>query len=64
MNAKLKILRKKKGYSQKSLALLSNIPLRTIKAYEEGTLDIAKVQCETIYKLSKTLNCTIEDLIK
>lgn len=64
MESKLKIIRKKKGYSQKGLSLLSNVPLRTIKAYEQGTLDIAKAQCETIYKLASTLNCSIEDLIK
>ncbi len=64
MESKLKVIRKRKGYSQKDLSLLSNVPLRTIKAYEEGTLDIAKAQCETIYKLARTLNCTIEDLIK
>ena len=43
MESKLKTLRKKKGYSQKSLALLSNVPLRTIKAYEEGHLTLQKL---------------------
>lgn len=57
-------LRKKKGLSQAQLAKYSRVPLRTIKSYEQGTVDIAKAQAETLYLLSKTLFCTIEDLIR
>lgn len=60
----LKELRQKSGLSQTQLSNLSNVPLRTIKAYEQGKVDIAKAQAETLYALSQTLNCTIEDLIK
>ena len=60
----LKLQRKKKGFSQNDLAALSNVPVRSIKAYEQGTADIAKAQAETLYALSKTLGCTIEDLIR
>ena len=60
----LKEIRQKRGISQSQLANLSNVPLRTIKAYEQGTVDIAKAQAETLYALVQTLNCSIEDLIK
>ena len=35
-----------------------------IKAYEQGTVDIAKAQAETLYSLAQTLHCTIEELIR
>lgn len=60
----LKIIRQARGFSQSQLANLSNVPLRTIKAYEQGTVDIAKAQAETLYALAQTLNCTIEELIQ
>ena len=59
----LKEWREKRGLSQSELAAICNIPLRTIKAYEQGSVDIAKAQVETIYTLSKALNCSIEDLL-
>ncbi len=60
----LKEIRQKRGISQTQLANLSNVSLRAIKAYEQGTVDISKAQAETLYALAQTLNCTIEDLIK
>ena len=60
----LKQIRQKRGISQTQLSNLSNVPLRTIKAYEQGTVDIAKAQAETLYSLAQTLNCSIEELIK
>lgn len=59
----LKAARQKRGLSQTQLANLSGVPLRTIKSYEQGTVDISKAQAETLYALSQTLNCSIEDLI-
>lgn len=60
----LKEIRQRRGLSQTQLANLSNVPLRTIKAYEQGTVDISKAQAETLYTLAQTLSCSIEDLIK
>ncbi len=60
----LKVWRKKRKLSQTELAGISGVSLRAIKAYEQGKLDISKAQGETLYKLSKTLDCSIEDLIK
>lgn len=60
----LKELRTKKKLSQSELSLLSGVPLRTIKSYEQGSVDISKAQAETLYALAKVLDCTIEDLIR
>ena len=60
----LKTWRKKRQLSQVELAKISRVPARTIKAYEQGKLDISKAQADTLYKLARTLDCTIEDLIK
>ena len=62
--SKLKEFRKWKKLSQNELSLLSGVPVRTIKSYEQGTADISKAQAETLYSLSETLGCSIEDLIK
>ena len=60
----LKSWRKKRKLSQTELAGISGVSLRAIKAYEQGKLDISKAQGETLYKLAKTLDCSIEDLSK
>ena len=59
----LRRMRKAKGLSQADLARLSGVSLRAVKAYEQGSLDISKAQVETVYRLSDTLGCTIEELI-
>ncbi len=64
LESRLKILRVAKKLSQSQLALLSGIPVRTIKAYEQGKIDICKAQAETLYAIAKVLNCTIEDLMQ
>ena len=60
----LKLWRRKRKLSQTELAGISGVSLRAIKAYEQGKLDISKAQGETLYKLAKTLDCSIENLIK
>lgn len=60
----LKQLRKKRKLSQSELSKISGVSLRAIKAYEQGKLDISKAQGETLYKLAKTLDCSMEYLIK
>ena len=63
VESSLKVIRKRRKLSQNELALLSGVPVRTIKSYEQGTADIAKAQAETLYALARTLGCSIEDLI-
>lgn len=60
----LKILRKKAGLTQKQLADLSGIPVRTIQQYEQRQKNINKAQAEYLVKLAKTLCCTVEELIE
>ena len=60
---KLKILRNNKNMTQEALAILSGVPIRNIRAYEQGTNDLAKASGETLYYISKALDCTIEDLL-
>ena len=59
----LKRFRAAKHLSQRDLSLLSGVPERNIKAYEQGKIDIGRAQAETLYALAKVLNCSIEDLI-
>ena len=47
--------------TQEELSLLSGVNLRTIKSYEQCENDILKAQGETLLKLAKTLDCSVED---
>ncbi len=52
------------GCSQSTLAKLSGVSLRSIQMYEQRQKDINKASVETLYRISKVLGCTIEDLIE
>lgn len=60
----LKTIRVNRGISQVELAKLSGVKLRSIQMYEQKVNDIDKAQVGTIYKLSRVLGCTIEDLLE
>lgn len=60
----LKLLRQKVGLSQRELAALSDIPLRTIQQYEQRQKNINKAQAEYLVILSKVLCCEVEALIE
>ncbi|MCD8295733.1 MAG: helix-turn-helix transcriptional regulator [Clostridia bacterium] len=60
----LKEYRAKKNYTQEELALMSEVPVRDIRAYEQGKVEISNAQGRTLYNLAKALDCSIEDLIK
>lgn len=60
----LKIYRKMAGLSQKELAELADIPVRMIQHYEQRQKNINKAQTEYLVRLSKVLNCDIEDLLE
>ena len=60
----LKEYRKKVGLSQSQLADDSGVSVRMIQKYEQGEKDINRAQAETVYKLSKALGCTMEELIR
>lgn len=60
----LKEWRLKRGLSQSELSKISGVNLRTLKAYEQNKIVLESVQAGTLYLLARTLNCTIEDLLK
>lgn len=60
----LKNLRKKVGLSQRELAELSTIPVRTIQQYEQRQKNINKAQAEYLVMLAQVLCCEIEDLME
>ena len=63
-DTKLKRIRENRGLSQSELAKLSGVKLRSIQMYEQRVNDIDKAQAGTIYKLSRVLGCTVEDLLE
>lgn len=60
----LKLLRRNAGLSQRELAEMSGVPVRTIQQYEQRQKNINKAQAEYLVLLSKTLCCEVEDLME
>lgn len=60
----LKRLRAYAGMSQSGLAKASSVKLRSIQMYEQGVYDLRKAEAETVFRLAKTLNTTVEELLK
>ena len=64
LETRLKTIRENRGISQIELSKLSGVKLRSIQMYEQKVNNIDKAQAGTIYKLSRVLGCTIEDLLE
>lgn len=62
--SRLKTIRENRGISQTELSKLSGVSIRSIQMYEQKVNDIDKAQVGTVYKLSRVLGCTIEDLLE
>ena len=60
----LKVIRENCGISQIELEKFSGEKLRSIQMYEQKVNDIDKAQVGTIYKLSRVLECMVEDLLE
>ncbi len=60
----LKRIRLAYGCTQAELANKSGVSLRSIQMYEQRNKDINKASVDTLYRLSKTLGCSMEDLIE
>ena len=60
----LKRLRKYCGLSQKELAIITAIPLRTIQQYEQRQKNINKAQATYVIALAQALNCSIKDILE
>ncbi len=59
----LQRLRAYAGLSQRMLSEKSGVALRQIQLFEQGQRDIRKAQGQTLLQLSKTLNCSMEELL-
>lgn len=59
----LKERRQALGLSQSQFASRAGINVRKLQDYEQGHSSINKAAGETIYKLAKALDCTMEDLL-
>lgn len=60
----LKTIRTNAGLSQRELAELSSIPVRTIQQYEQRQKSINSAKAESLLALSRVLCCEMEDLIE
>lgn len=60
----LKRIRTIYGCSQSELAKLSGVSLRCIQMYEQRNKNINKASVETVFRLARTLGCTVEDLME
>lgn len=63
-NTRLKTRRINCGFTQARLAADSGIALRQIQLFEQRQRDINNASAITLFKLSKSLNCSMEDLIE
>ena len=59
----LKNKREQSGLSQRDLAEISGVPVRTIQQYEQQQKDIRKAAYETVCCLADALHCTPEDVV-
>lgn len=60
----LKLLRQRAGLSQRQLAELSGVPIRTIQQYEQHQKSINKAQAEYLVLLAQALCCDVDDLME
>ncbi|MBQ7954803.1 MAG: helix-turn-helix transcriptional regulator [Lachnospiraceae bacterium] len=60
----LKFLRQQAGLSQRELAELCGVPVRTIQQYEQRQKNINKAQAEYLVMLAKVLCCSVDELIE
>ena len=60
----LKRIRMAYGCTQADLAKKSGVSLRSIQMYEQRNKDINKANADTVYRISKVLGCSMEDLIE
>ena len=60
----LKRIRSSYGCTQAELAIRSGVSLRSIQMYEQRNKDINKASAETLYRISRALGCTMENLLE
>lgn len=62
--SRLKELREQNGITQKRLADITRISLRTLQKYETGERDIAKADVSNVIAISNALGVTVYDLVE
>ena len=60
----LKLIRQKVGLSQRQLAEMSGVPIRSIQQYEQHQKNINKAQAECLVILAQALCCKMDDLME
>ena len=60
----LKRIRESKGLTQKALADRAGVSIRIIQYYEQGYRDINRAEAMTVYKISKALDCHMEEILQ
>lgn len=60
----LKKLREQRNMTRRELADLSGVNFRSIQDYEQQHKSLASAKGETLYRLSRVLNCTVEELLE
>jgi len=63
MDTRLKKLREAAGLSQKQLADLAEVPLRTLQDYDQGRKDIKGAATATVCRIAQALGCGVESLL-
>ena len=61
---KLKTFRQEKKLTQKRLAEVSGVGVRSVEKYESRERDINKAQAIIIYKLAKAVDRSMEELLE
>lgn len=61
---KLQAARIASGMSQKGLSIRAGIPVGTIQKWEQGSKNINRAAVEDVIKISKALECEIEDILE
>ena len=64
LDMNLKKIRQANDFSQNDLAQVLDVSLHSIQQYEQRANDIDKAQAHTLYRLSRALGCTIENLFE
>ena len=60
----LKKIRMSRGLSQKELAIITSIPIRTIQQYEQGQKNINNAQANYVVRLAEALSCSPKDIME
>ena len=60
----LKERRKSSGLTQAALAQKADVPLRLIRAYEQGSVKLSHAESGTALRLARALGCRVEEIVE